>query len=77
MILTWVDIFTNFVLVWSLNKISVVVLAACVTWMTVQFVKFMKNPEAFKLVDKVEKYTYVQESVMLLTVAVYLLVGAI
>lgn len=77
MILTWVDIFTNFVLVWSLNKISVVILAVIVTWMTVQFVKFMKDPTQFKIVDKVEKYTYVQESIMLLTVAVYLLVGAI
>ena len=77
MILTWVDIFTNFVLVWSLNKISVAILAVIVIWMTVQFVKFMKDPTQFKIVDKVEKYTYVQESIMLLTVAVYLLVGEI
>ena len=77
MILTWIDIFTNFVLVWSLNKISVLILLVLVIWMTVQFVKFMKDPEQFKMVDKVERYTYFQEGTMLLTVACYLLFGAI
>ena len=77
MILTIVDIITNFILVWSLNKISVVVLFIIVSWMTVQFVKFMKDPTKFKIVTKVEQYTYVQESIMLLTVACYLMIGAI
>lgn len=77
LILTWVDIFTNFVLVWSLNKISVLILLVLVSWMTVQFVKFIKDPEQFKMVDKVERYTYFQEGTMLLTVACYLLFGAI
>ena len=64
-------------MVWSLNKISVLVLGGLVTWMTVIFVKFMKDPKQFKLVDKIEKYTFLQEGVMLLTVAVYLVIGAI
>ena len=72
-----IDIITNFILVWSLNKISVGVLFIIVTWMTVQFVKFMKDPTKFKIVTKVEQYTYVQESIMLLTVACYLMIGAI
>ena len=45
--------------------------------MTAQFVKFMKDPTKFKIVTKVEQYTYVQESIMLLTVACYLMIGAI
>ena len=28
-------------------------------------------------IDKVEKYTYIQESIMLLTVAIYLLIGKV
>ena len=77
MILTLVDIMTNIVLVFRLNKISIAILVVFVTWMTVQFVKYMKDPEQFVLVDKVERYTYLQESTMLLTVVVFLLVGRI
>ena len=34
--------------------------------------KIMDEPEKFRLVDKVEKYTYIQESIMLATVAGYI-----
>jgi len=77
MILTIVDIITNIILVFRLNKISIVILVILVTWMTVQFVKYMKDPNKFVIVDKVERYTYLQESTMLLTVVVFLLVGRI
>lgn len=77
MIVTWIDIITNFILVWNLNKISVLILFMLVSWMTMKFIKFKKNPEEFKLVDAVEKYTYLQESTMILTVIIYLLVGKI
>ena len=77
LILTLVDIVTNIILVWNLNKITVILLVAIVTWMTIKFMQFMKNPERFVLVKKVEIYTYIQESLMLLTVAVFLVVGAI
>ena len=77
MILTIVDIITNIILVFRLNKISIAVLVILVTWMTVQFVKYMKDPNQFVIVDKVERYTYLQESTMLLTVVVFLLVGRI
>ena len=77
MILTIVDIITNIILVFRLNKISIAILVILVTWMTVQFVKYMKDPNKFKIVDKVERYTYLQESTMLLTVVVFLLVGRI
>lgn len=77
MILTIVDIITNFILVYRLNRISILVLFALVSWMTRKFIQFMKDPEKFVLVDKVEIYTYLQETTMLLTIGVFLLVGRI
>ena len=77
LILTIVDIITNIILVWNLNKVSVVVLILLVSWMTWKFIQFIKNPERFKIVDKVERYTYFQEGTMLLTIVVYLLIGKI
>ena len=76
-ILTWVDILTNILLVINLNKISVVLLLINVLWMSVKFIKFIKDPTQYKIVDKVERYTYIQESLMLITVAMYLIVGRI
>lgn len=77
MFLTWIDIVTNILLVWNLNKIFAVVLFCLASWITFKFVQFMKDPEKFKVVSKVERYTYLQESTMLLTVVIYLLVGRI
>ena len=77
LILTIMDIITNFILVYRLNKISIAVLFLLVSWMTWKFLQFMKDPERFVLVDKVERYTYLQESTMLLTIVVFLLVGRI
>ncbi len=77
LIMTIVDIITNFILVWNLNKISVAVLFVLVSWMTWKFIQFMKDPERFKIVKKVEMYTYLQESTMVLTVIVFLIFGKI
>lgn len=75
LILTWVDIITNFLLVWNLNKITVAALFLDVSFMTVKFLQFLKDPTRFAIVDKVERYTYIQESLMLLTIPVYLIWG--
>lgn len=72
-IITWVDIITNFILVWNLSKISVLLLLIDVLWMSFIFIDFKKDPTKYKIVDKVEKYTYIQESLMIITVAMYLL----
>ena len=77
LILTIVDIITNFIRVWNLNKISVAVLFLLVSWMTWKFIEYMKNPEKYKIVEKVEVYTYLQESTMLLTIAAFLIFGKI
>ena len=77
LIVTLIDIVTNFILVWNINKISVAVLALLVSWMTYKFIQFKKDPTKFKLVSVVEKYTYLQESTMILTIICYLIFGAI
>ena len=77
LIVTIMDIITNFILVWNLNKLSVVILFLLVIWMTIKFIEYMMDPFKFEIVEKVERYTYLQESTMLLTVVVYLLVGKI
>lgn len=77
LVLIIADIITNIVLVYNLNKISVVILVCLVSWMIYKLMVFMKNPKKFKLVEKVELYTYLQESTMLLTVFAYLLMGKI
>lgn len=77
LILTIIDIITNIILVINLNKISVIILILLVSLMTYNFIDFMKNPEKFELVKKVERYTYLQETTMLITVAIYLLIGKI
>ena len=71
------DITTNFVLVWNLNKISVAVLALLVGWMTWTFQRFKADPTRFKLVTKVENYTYLQELTMIATIVVFLIAGKI
>ena len=76
-LLTWIDILTNVLLVINLNKISVILLLLNVLWMSKKFIDYMKNPTFFKIVDKVEKYTFVQETLMLITVAMYLIMGKI
>lgn len=72
LILTLVDILTNVLLVWHLSLISVAALLINVAWMTWKFIEFMKDPTQYKIVDKVERYTYIQESIMLITVAGYI-----
>lgn len=77
MILTLVDIVTNMILVFNLNKITIVIFVLLVSWMVWKFVSFMKDPEQYAIVEKVEIYTYIQESLMLLTIVIFLLVGKI
>lgn len=74
-IVTIVDIITNMILVWNLNRYAVIALGLNTLWMTVKFEQFKKDPTRFKMVDKVEIYTYIQESMMIATVALYLIVG--
>lgn len=73
LIVTWIDIITNFILVWNLNKGSVVALLILVCWMTWKFIDFKKDPTRYRIVEKVERYTYIQESLMILTIVLFIL----
>ena len=77
MILIIADIITNYFLVFSLNKVSVVLLSINLVWILNRIVSFIKNPAQFSLIKKIEAYTYIQESIMLLTVLFCLLKGKI
>jgi len=77
LIVTIMDIITNFILVWNLSKLSILVLFILVSWMTYKFIDYMMDPTRYEIVEKVERYTYLQESTMLLTVVIYLLIGKI
>ena len=68
LLLTLIDVVTNFLLVYRLNRIAVLVLAINATWMTWKFISYMKDPTQYKIVDKVERYTYVLEATMVLVV---------
>ncbi len=75
-ILTLLDIVTNILLVWNLNRISAVLLALAAAWMTWRFIRYVKQPD-FPLIRDIERYTYVIEGLMLLTVAAFLVWGRI
>lgn len=77
LVLTWVDILTNVLLVWNLNKISVAALLLNTGWMTLKFAQFIKDPTRFKIVEKVERYTYIQESMMLVTIVAFIIFGKV
>ena len=51
LVMTILDIITNFILVWNLNKITVVVLFCLVSWMTWKFIQFIKDPTKFQIVQ--------------------------
>lgn len=76
-VVTLLDIMTNFVLVWNLNQISIVLLTLNVIWVMWKFHKYKQDPERFQVVDVVEKYTYIQEMTMILTIILFLMFGKI
>jgi len=77
LVLTLVDIVTNLLLVINLNIIGFFILIINVAIMTAEFIVFIKDPERFKLVTRVEIYTYITEATMLLIIPVYMIFGKI
>lgn len=77
LILTLVDIVTNLFLVINLNIIGFVILIINVAVMTAEFIIFIKDPKKFKLVTRVEIYTYITEATMLLIIPAYMIFGKI
>ncbi|KAF1301465.1 prenyltransferase [Enterococcus saccharolyticus] len=71
--LTLVDIVTNFILLWAISKIGVLVLLVNVIWINVQFQRFIADPNQFSIKTKVERYTYITETTMVLSVIAHLI----
>ena len=76
-VVTLLDILTNFALLWNISHVGVLVLVLNVIWMTIQFEQFIKDPTRFNIRERVERYTYITETTMVLSVAVYLLMGVL
>lgn len=75
--LTWIDVITNIVLVWNLNHIAVILIIINVLIMSWRFIEFVKDPKRFPIIRSIERYTLILESLMLLTVAAYLIWGQV
>ena len=75
MVLTLVDVVTNLVLAYQVNRFALVLLVANVAWVMLVFRKFMADPERFTLVGKVDRYAFGTEGIMLLAVGAHLLLG--
>lgn len=74
-VLTLLDIVTNLILVWKISLIGALVLVANVIWMTIRFQQYIQNPNRFNIKEQVERYTYITETTMVVSVALYLLIG--
>ena len=72
MILMIIDVITNILLVINLLPFMIIPLVLNLVWVLNEYYKYIKDPTIFKLVDKFEKYTYIQEMLMILTVVIYL-----
>lgn len=75
LILTVVDVVTNVLLTYRLNRYAVVLILLNLVWFGVQCLRFTKDPTRFRIVDKVERYTYILETLMIVVVVGYLFLG--
>lgn len=73
MIVMFFDMITTSFLVYKLFKISIITVVVAYIWLVYQCKAFIKNPEKFKLVDKVEMYEYVAE-IMVVVIEVFYIV---
>lgn len=75
LVLTLVDVLTNLVLVYRVNRVALVLLVANVVWITTVFRRYLKDPTQFDLIGKVDRYAYGTEAIMILAVAAHLTLG--
>ncbi|WP_203567304.1 UbiA prenyltransferase family protein [Aestuariimicrobium ganziense] len=71
----WVDVATNLSLVYAVSRVAMVPLLANLAWITWTILHWLRDPEAFVIGPKVDRYTYGVEGLMVLAVATYLFVG--
>lgn len=71
--ITIIDLATNIILIFNLNKYAIIVLLLNLLWLIYDVVVFIKNPEKFKILNKVERYTYITEITMIAVVVLFLI----
>lgn len=71
--ITIIDLITNIILILNINKYAIIVLLLNLLWLIYDVIVFIKNPEKFKFINKVERYTYITEITMIAVVALYLI----
>ncbi len=74
-VITLLDIVTNIILLWKISLLGVLVLVANVIWMTIRFQQYIQDPNRYNIKEQVERYTYITEITMVISVALYLLIG--
>ncbi len=70
-----VDVATNLSLVYAVSRLAMLPLLANVAWITWTIVRWARDPEAYVIGPRIDRYTYVVEGLMVVAVAVYLTVG--
>lgn len=75
LLLTAADVVTNILLTIRLNKFATVAIIINLLWFLLKGKQFLREPTTFRLVDKVERYTYILETMMVLVIVIYLVVG--
>lgn len=73
--LIWLDVATNLALVFAVSRLALIPLALNVLWITWTIRVWIRDPEAFAIAPKVDRYTYTVEGLMVVAVATYLTLG--
>lgn len=73
MVLTVLDVLTNIILLYKISMLGVIVLILNISWMVYKFISYIQNPYAFNIKQKVEQYTYITETTMVVGVILYLI----
>ena len=70
-----VDVLTNLSLVYAVSRVAMVPLVINVAWITWTIIRWTRDPEAYVIGPKIDRYTYIVEGLMVVAVAVYLTFG--
>lgn len=67
-IVALVDMFVNLILIWNISRWGSIALVLLVAWLTLQVQSYTKDPDRFKIKDRVELYIMMTEATIVLSV---------
>jgi 4-hydroxybenzoate polyprenyltransferase len=73
LLLTFLDLLTNIFLIWQILALSAIPLCFNVIYLSYQLRLFKRQPTKFVLVKRILTFDYIQEALMLATLAIYFL----